>query len=259
VDKRRFVTCSVVAPVCFRPPVAYSALMAFTAHLASFVLLTAATLLWAKWSKLDLGLRSPALKGVWSWVGLFVLWCAAEAAFAAVHPIQVDPEWLEEMQQFSLPEDVLLSVVLYPLWEELFFRGAMFSALIRRWGSGPRRSFRASFRASSIRNTNGGMPRPSAAPAWFWRSSGGRADRSTCRWACTRRSISASTSCRPHRLKAALHAPRAEWPQWVGRRRNGGLIQHLDRMEAEGTHTCVSPNVILRLEGCDLLAKPSDI
>jgi len=106
----------------------------FTAQLASFAIVTAGTLLWAKWSKLDLGLRSPALKGVWPWVGLFVLWCAAESALDAIHPIEVDPEWLEEMQQLSLPETLVLTAVLDPLCEELLFRGVMFSALIRRWG-----------------------------------------------------------------------------------------------------------------------------
>ncbi len=108
--------------------------MAFAGELISVAIITAATLAWARWSKLDLGLRPPALKGVWPWIGLFVLWCGAEQAVAAFLPVDVDAAWLEEMRRLSLAEELVLGVVLGPLWEELLFRGAMFSALLRRWG-----------------------------------------------------------------------------------------------------------------------------
>ena len=108
--------------------------MAFEAELTSFAIVAAATVAWAKWSKLDLGLRPPAVEGVWPWVGLFVLWCAAEEVVDIFYPVQVRAEWLEELGQLSLPEELVLAVLVGPLCEELLFRGAMFSALLRRWG-----------------------------------------------------------------------------------------------------------------------------
>ena len=38
------------------------------------------------------------------------------------------------MEQFSLLDELIVVVVLAPVCEELLFRGAMFSALLRRWG-----------------------------------------------------------------------------------------------------------------------------
>jgi membrane protease YdiL (CAAX protease family) len=109
--------------------------MNFTAELVLLAISAAATLLWARWSKLDLALRRPVLAGAWPWAALFVLWCAVETfVVAAIRPVEVDAEWLEEIEQLSGADYFLLTVVLDPLWEELFFRGAMFSALIRRWG-----------------------------------------------------------------------------------------------------------------------------
>ncbi len=109
----------------------------FTAALAEFAIVVAGTLLWAKWSKLDLGLRSPAMRGAWPWVGLFLLWTAAEQAVAASYGIETDLKWADELDRLSLPEDLMLFAVLGPVKEELLFRGAMFSAMLRRWGIWP--------------------------------------------------------------------------------------------------------------------------
>ncbi|HEV2080002.1 MAG TPA: CPBP family intramembrane glutamic endopeptidase [Allosphingosinicella sp.] len=38
------------------------------------------------------------------------------------------------MEQLSFGEELILSVLLPPVMEELLFRGAMFAALLRRWG-----------------------------------------------------------------------------------------------------------------------------
>lgn len=108
--------------------------MALISDLLDFAVFTAIALLWARWSKLDLGLRAPALREAGPWVLLFIAWVAAEWAIAAVHPSDGDRGYAEQMVQRSLPELLLSMVVLGPLWEELLFRGAMFSALLRRWG-----------------------------------------------------------------------------------------------------------------------------
>ena len=108
--------------------------MQFTARLTEVLILTALVLLWARRSNLDLGLRAPAMKGVWRWVLLFILWCAVEAVIVAFRPVEVDPEWLEELEQLSVLEEVVLTVLLGPALDELLFRGALFSALMRRWG-----------------------------------------------------------------------------------------------------------------------------
>ena len=102
--------------------------------LAAFVIQTAIVLLWARWSKLDLGLAAPDFREAEPWVLLFILWCTAEWALPIFLPTEVDPEWRRRMEQLSLGEILLVSVLLAPLFEELLFRGAMFSALLRRWG-----------------------------------------------------------------------------------------------------------------------------
>jgi len=99
-----------------------------------FVVITAVVLLWAKWAKLDLGLRVPALSGAWPWILLYIVWCGAEWVAARAHPIEADSQWVERVAQRSLLESILLFAMIAPLWEELLFRGAMFSALMRRWG-----------------------------------------------------------------------------------------------------------------------------
>lgn len=91
-------------------------------------------LLWARRSKLDLGLRRPTFTGVWEWIAYFILWCAAELAVAGAHGVDADAEWLEWLDQLTLVQALLLLVLVWPLVEELLFRGAIFSSLLRRWG-----------------------------------------------------------------------------------------------------------------------------
>lgn len=108
--------------------------MSLIPDLLDFAVFTAIALLWARWSKLDLGMRAPALREAWPWILLFMSWIGAEWAISAVHPIDGDPSYVEVMTQRSLPELLLSMVVLGPLGEELLFRGTLFSALLRRWG-----------------------------------------------------------------------------------------------------------------------------
>lgn len=108
--------------------------MEFISYLVTFVILTAFVLLWAARSKLDLGLSAPAIGKAEPWILLFILWCVAEWAIPIFWPIEVDPDWLTRMEQLSLGEDLIVSVLLAPVFEELLFRGAMFAALLRRWG-----------------------------------------------------------------------------------------------------------------------------
>jgi len=104
------------------------------AWLAGDLILTAIVLLWAKWSKLDLGLRTPAFRGLWPWIALYAAWYAAECAIFAAFPPGEGPEWLDRLQQLPLLEELVLMVVVGPVFEELLFRGAMLSALLRGWG-----------------------------------------------------------------------------------------------------------------------------
>lgn len=108
--------------------------MGFTARLLEVLILTAGVLLWARWSKLDLGLRAPAMKGVWPWVLLFTLWCVLEQAITEVRPLQDDSSWVQELERVSPLQLIVLIVVFGPIFEELLFRGALFSVLMRRWG-----------------------------------------------------------------------------------------------------------------------------
>jgi membrane protease YdiL (CAAX protease family) len=71
------------------------------------------------------------MKGVWAWSLLFIAWVVLER----VVPVATDPAWLQELEQLSLSEEVLLIVVFGPIQEELLFRGALFSSLMRRWGA----------------------------------------------------------------------------------------------------------------------------
>jgi membrane protease YdiL (CAAX protease family) len=106
----------------------------FTQWLAGDLVLTAIVLLWAKQSKLDLGLRAPVFKGAWPWISLYIAWYAADWAIFALYPAEEGPEWLNQLQRLPLLEELVLLVVTGPVFEELLFRGAMFSALLRRWG-----------------------------------------------------------------------------------------------------------------------------
>ena len=67
---------------------------------------------------------------------LFILWSTAEWAITIFLPAEVDADWNAEIQQLSLAENLIVAVLLGPVAEELFFRGAMFAALLRRWGIG---------------------------------------------------------------------------------------------------------------------------
>ena len=64
-------------------------------------------------------------------------WChhVAVAAWriAIVRPIEVAPAWLAKIERLSLAVDVVVSVVLAPVFENLLFRGLLFSASRGRW------------------------------------------------------------------------------------------------------------------------------
>jgi len=106
----------------------------FVSDLITLAIVTTPIMLWARWSKLDLGFRAPDLKAAEPWVLLYILWITAERAISIFLPFEADPEWLARMEQISLVESLFESVVLAPMVEELLFRGAMFAALLRRWG-----------------------------------------------------------------------------------------------------------------------------
>ena len=109
--------------------------MSFTAQIIEVVVLAAAALLWAKWSKLDLGLRAPATTGVWPWTLFFIAWVLVEQLVLALRPAAIETDALRDLEHLSMAQYLLLMVVLVPLEEELLFRGALYSALMRRWGS----------------------------------------------------------------------------------------------------------------------------
>ena len=98
------------------------------------LLLVALVLVWAKWSKLDIGLRAPRIAGAWGWTLLFIAWISLERIVLSFSPSTPDLMWLEELEQLSLAQFILLLVVTGPVAEELFFRGALFATLMRRWG-----------------------------------------------------------------------------------------------------------------------------
>jgi len=120
-------------------PPAYPLLVIFAEWLASDLILTAIVLLWARRSKLDLGLRAPVFKRAWPWMALYVTWCAAEWCairwrIFELYSVEDSPAWLNELYGFPLPAQLVLLVVTGPVFEELLFRGAMFAALLRHWG-----------------------------------------------------------------------------------------------------------------------------
>ena len=90
--------------------------------------------LWAKSSNLDIGLRAPALRDAWIWIALFIAYCVAGWVVALTYPTEIDEGWLNEVLRLSLSEDIVISVILGPIAEELLFRGVLFSAIMRRWG-----------------------------------------------------------------------------------------------------------------------------
>ena len=106
----------------------------FVSYVLETAVLTTIVLLWARWSKLDLGLAAPAYRQAEPWILVFILWGTAEWAFSIFRPADIDPDWRSPAEQLSLAEDLVVSVLLAPVFEELLFRGAMFAALLRRWG-----------------------------------------------------------------------------------------------------------------------------
>ena len=108
--------------------------MHFISDLAGFAVLTTISLLWARWSKLDLGFSASNFRRAEPWVLIFILWGTAEWAITIFLPVEADPDWIAQQQQFSLGEHLIAAVLLAPVAEELFFRGAMFAVLLRRWG-----------------------------------------------------------------------------------------------------------------------------
>jgi membrane protease YdiL (CAAX protease family) len=106
----------------------------FVALLGSCAVYAAIALLWARWSKLDLGLSAPAFRRAEPWVLFYILWSTARWALPLFLPNEVDSEWLKRMSQLSLGEAIIVIALLGPVAEELLLRGAMFAALLRRWG-----------------------------------------------------------------------------------------------------------------------------
>lgn len=108
--------------------------MSFTGELIGELILTTIVLFWARWANLDIGLRTPVMAGVWPWSLLFIVWIVLERVVLSLGLVATDPAWLQNLEQLSLAEDALLTVVIAPITEELLYRGALFSALMRRWG-----------------------------------------------------------------------------------------------------------------------------
>jgi membrane protease YdiL (CAAX protease family) len=98
-----------------------------------YVLLITAVLLWARWSNLDLALRPPLFKSAWPWIMLFVAWRAAEQIISLLGLGVVGMEYPPEAAT-ALFAHILKTGFFAPLFEEILFRGAMFSAFARRWG-----------------------------------------------------------------------------------------------------------------------------
>ncbi len=111
--------------------------MNFYEYVAVDTILSLVVLLWATWSKLDLGLRSPIFREAWRWIALFVAWIGIEAIILWFHPFDLDPRLVDELERFTFAEKIVIIVLLGPFFEELLFRGAMFAALLRRWGIWP--------------------------------------------------------------------------------------------------------------------------
>jgi membrane protease YdiL (CAAX protease family) len=107
----------------------------FTGQSIEVLIVASGALLWTKWSNLDLGLRAPAMRAVWAWSLLFLAWIAIEQVIIAVRPPGMGSEWQGELERLPLAKYLLLLLLLAPVEEELLFRGALFSALMRRWGS----------------------------------------------------------------------------------------------------------------------------
>jgi uncharacterized protein len=112
--------------------------MTFFLTLAEDLLFIAIVLLWAKGAKLDLGLRRSVFpRDVWPWIALYLAWYLAEWIHFTLWPAEENPVTAEALREWTLPGSLVLMVVTGPLFEELLFRGALFTALLRRWGFWP--------------------------------------------------------------------------------------------------------------------------
>jgi membrane protease YdiL (CAAX protease family) len=109
--------------------------MGFIAQLAEVLILITGTFLWARWSRLDLGLRAPNIRRVWLWTLFFIAWVLVEQLLIVLRPAGLQASAIPEVEKLTAAQYLLLMVVLTPIQEELLFRGALFSALKRRWGS----------------------------------------------------------------------------------------------------------------------------
>ena len=109
--------------------------MTFFSSFILDLLIIAIAVVWAKGAKLDLGLRRPVFpRDVWPWITLYLVWYCAEWVHFTLWPGEEIPGFTEMLRELTLPGSLILMVVSGPLYEELLFRGAMFSALLRRWG-----------------------------------------------------------------------------------------------------------------------------
>lgn len=74
------------------------------------------------------------MKGAWGWVILYIIWFSVEQVSLDFLQPTVDPNGPQDAKQLSVVGTIILIVALGPMQEELLFRGALFSALMRRWG-----------------------------------------------------------------------------------------------------------------------------
>lgn len=109
--------------------------MGFSAQALLFVSLTGAVLVWAKWAKLDLGLRTPSTDGIGAWIAFCVILLLGEAALSLHLAADLGAAPLQGPDKLSFGQDIVLSLLIGPVFEELLFRGALLSLLLRRWGA----------------------------------------------------------------------------------------------------------------------------
>lgn len=92
--------------------------MDFVAGLTDFAIFTTISLLWARWSKLNIGLSPPAFRQAKPWVLLYILWCTVEWAIPIFLPAADDyPAWLERFDQRAPFENLVLIVLFAPVAE----------------------------------------------------------------------------------------------------------------------------------------------
>ena len=109
--------------------------MSFISWFILDLLIIAIAVAWANGATLDLGLRRPVFpRDVWPWITLYLVWYGAEWVHFTLWPSAEDTGFTAMLRDLTLPGSLILTVLSGPLYEELLFRGAMFSALLRRWG-----------------------------------------------------------------------------------------------------------------------------